>query len=102
MHQAFDMDPTEYDFTVFRITTEISKQVFPISLDLDHPKFSAGLERLRRIAVSAAAAKAEGGVSGGLKRLGLGVAAAVTFARLYVLPVQHHDLPDQVCMSPAW
>jgi magnesium-protoporphyrin IX monomethyl ester (oxidative) cyclase len=39
---------------------------------------------------------------GGLKRIGLGVAAAVTFARLYMLPVQRHSLPDQVSMAPAW
>ena len=102
MHQAFDMDPTEYDFTVFRITTEISKQVFPVSLDIDNPKFRAGLERLRGLAVAAAAAKAQGGVSGGLKRVGLGVAVALTFARLYALPVRRHSLPEQVCMVPAW
>jgi magnesium-protoporphyrin IX monomethyl ester (oxidative) cyclase len=102
MHAAFDMDPTEYDFAVFRITTEISKQVFPISLDLDHPVFRAGLERLRRIAVATAAAKKRGGVVGAVKRIGLAVAAAATFVRLYTLPVQRHSLPDQVCTAPAW
>jgi magnesium-protoporphyrin IX monomethyl ester (oxidative) cyclase len=102
MHQAFKMDPTEYDYAVFRITSEISKQVFPISLDLENPTFQAGLERLRRIAVATVAAKARGGLVGGLKRMGLGAAAAVTFARLYMLPVQRHALPDQVSMAPAW
>ena len=102
MHAAFDMDPTEYDFTVFRITSEISKQVFPLSLNLDDPRFHAGLERLRRIAVASAAAKAQGGLAGLLKRAAFGLGAAATFARLYMLPVRHHDLPAQVRMAPAW
>jgi magnesium-protoporphyrin IX monomethyl ester (oxidative) cyclase len=102
MHAAFAMDPTEYDFTVFRITSEISKQVFPISLDLDNPKFAAGLERLRLIAVATKAAKARGGVVGAVQRIGLAAAAAMTFAKLYLMPVQHHALPSQVRMAPAW
>jgi magnesium-protoporphyrin IX monomethyl ester (oxidative) cyclase len=102
MHAAFDMDPTEYDFTVFRITSEISKQVFPLSLNLDDPRFHAGLERLRRIALASAAAKARGGLWGMLKRGALGLGAAATFARLYILPVRHHALPAQVRMAPAW
>jgi magnesium-protoporphyrin IX monomethyl ester (oxidative) cyclase len=102
MHDAFGMDPSEYDFTVFRITTEISKQVFPLSLDLDNPKFRTGLERLRSIAASVDAAKAQGGVIGAVKRVGLGIAAAAVFARLYLLPAQYHDLPEQVRMAPAW
>jgi magnesium-protoporphyrin IX monomethyl ester (oxidative) cyclase len=102
MHAAFDMDPTEYDYTVFRITTEISKQVFPLSLDLDHPQFRRGLERLRRIAVANAAAAKRGGPIGAIKRVGLAAAAVVTFARLYLLPVRHHELPMQVRMAPAW
>jgi magnesium-protoporphyrin IX monomethyl ester (oxidative) cyclase len=102
MHAAFDMDPTEYDFTVFRITSEISKQVFPLSLNLDDPRFHAGLERLRRIAVAGAAAKARGGIWGTLKRAALGLGAAATFVRLYTLPVRHHALPAQVRMAPAW
>ena len=102
MHSAFDIDPTEYDFTVFRITSDISKQVFPLSLDLDNPKFRSGLERLRAIACANAAAKARGGVIGTLQRLKCGAAAGLTFARLYLLPVRRHDLPQQVTMAPVW
>jgi magnesium-protoporphyrin IX monomethyl ester (oxidative) cyclase len=102
MHEAFNMDPTEYDFTVFRITSEISKQVFPFTLDLDNPKFHQGLEQLRTIAVRMAAAQARGGLLGQVQRVGLAASAAMTFARLYLLPVHRHDLPSQVRMAPAW
>ena len=102
MYDAFGMDPTEYDRTVLRITTEISKQVFPLSLDLDDPRFQRGLERLRRIAVATAAAKTRGGLVGAVQRLALAASAALPIGRLYLLPVKHHDLPEQVCMAPAW
>ncbi len=101
-HKALNLDPTEYDFTVFRITSEISKQVFPITLNLDDPRFAAGLERMRRIGIAVADAKAQGGFIGGAKRLGLGLAAAATFVRLYFLPTKAHDLPQDVRMAPAW
>ena len=102
MHEAFGIEPTEYDFTVFRITTDISKQVFPLSLDLDDPRFRRGLERLRTLAAASAAARARGGVIGAAQRIGIGAAAAATFVRLYLLPVQHHPLPDNVRKVPAW
>ena len=102
MHAAFDMDPTEYDFTVFRITTEISKQVFPLSLNLDDPRFRRGLERLRGLASASAAAAARGGIIGALTRAACAGAAALTFARLYLLPVRRHKLPVNARMAPAW
>jgi 5-aminolevulinate synthase len=47
-HKALGIDPTDYDYEVFRITTEISKQVFPLTLDIDHPGHRLVLERLSR------------------------------------------------------
>jgi magnesium-protoporphyrin IX monomethyl ester (oxidative) cyclase len=102
MHEAFAMDPTEYDYTVFRITSDISKQVFPLSLDIDNPKFRLGLQRLLAISRAVAEAKARGGILGILKRVGLGCTAAAIFARLYTLPVNHHALPEHVRAVPVW
>ena len=102
MHAALGLDPTEYDFTVFRITSEISQQIFPLTLDIDNPKFHAGLERLRRLSAANNAAKAQGGIIGRCKQAGIAVAAATTFARLYLLPTKRNKLPERVRMAPAW
>ena len=101
-HRALGVDPTDYDFEVFKITSEISRQVFPLTLDLDHPAFHAGLERLRRIAEAMGEAEKRGGVAGKLRKAGLGAAAALAFARLYLLPSRRNELPRQVRLAPAW
>ena len=101
-HAALGLDPTEYDFTVFRITSEIARQVFPVELALDDPRFAAGLERLRRITEGMAAAKAQGGLLGRARRLGLGAAAAANFARLFLLPTKRNAAPQHVRLAPAW
>jgi magnesium-protoporphyrin IX monomethyl ester (oxidative) cyclase len=102
MHRAFGMDITEYDFQVFRITTEISKQCFPISLDLDDPRFHAGLEQLRQAFERMHSHKARGGFTARLRQGACALVAAATFARLYLLPVKRHDLPVPVRAAPAW
>ncbi len=102
LHDAMGLDAETYDYEVFRITSEISRQVFPLTLDTDHPAFRAGLERLHRIAVRMEAAKAQGGVFGRLKQAACAVAGVATFARLYLLPVHRHSLPAQIRMAPAW
>jgi magnesium-protoporphyrin IX monomethyl ester (oxidative) cyclase len=101
-HKALGMDPTDYDFRVFRITTEISKQVFPLSLDIDNPVFKAGLDRLWRVAEAGATARKEGGALNRLRRVGLILKGGATFLRLYMLPVKHHDLPAQTRLQPVW
>jgi magnesium-protoporphyrin IX monomethyl ester (oxidative) cyclase len=101
-HAALGLDPTKYDFEVFRITTEIAKQVFPVTLDLDHPAFIAGLETLRKITVKSAELKARGGLFAKLQGVGLKIKAAVVFARMYLISPIHTDLPADVRMAPSW
>jgi magnesium-protoporphyrin IX monomethyl ester (oxidative) cyclase len=101
-HAALGLDPQQYDMQVFRITQEISRQVFPVTLDLDNPAFLAGLERMRIISEQLAAAKAQRGLGGAIKRLTLTARAALTFGRLFLLRPVRHDLPAQILMAPSW
>jgi magnesium-protoporphyrin IX monomethyl ester (oxidative) cyclase len=101
-HKALDVNPTEYDYQVFRITSEISRQVFPVVLDTDAPAWRRRVERLRRIAVAMDDAKARGGVVGKLKQIGLGAAAAAAFVHLYIHPAQKSVAPERVRLAPAW
>ena len=102
MHEAFGIDPTEYDYTVFHITSEISKQVFPLTLDIESPRFRARLERLRTFAAAATRAGARGGLAGRLAQAGYAIAAGAMFVRLYLQPVRRNELPAQVRLAPAW
>jgi magnesium-protoporphyrin IX monomethyl ester (oxidative) cyclase len=102
LHKAFGLDPTEYDMTVLRITSEISRQIFPLTLDLDNPRFAAGLARLAQIARATSAARARGGIMGALKRVGLAAAASAAFVRLYLMPAKPNALPQQMRVAPAW
>jgi magnesium-protoporphyrin IX monomethyl ester (oxidative) cyclase len=102
LHLAMGLDPDTYDYQVFDITTAISKQVFPISLDTDHPSFRAGLNRLVEAADGMARAKARGGLVALAQQAGWAALAAATFVRLYLRPVNRHDLPAQIRVAPAW
>jgi magnesium-protoporphyrin IX monomethyl ester (oxidative) cyclase len=101
-YDAIDMDPTEYGYRVFRICNEITRQVFPVMLDIDSPAFRTGLERLRKLAEGIEDAKVQGGVIGGLKRAGLSLSVAATFAKLYLSRPQANALPASVRLVPAW
>jgi magnesium-protoporphyrin IX monomethyl ester (oxidative) cyclase len=102
MHEAMGINSTEYDFEVFRITSEITKQVFPLTLDTDNPAFKLRLDRLCYWSNQMEAAKAQGGIIGKIKQARCALAAGYQFARLYLLPVHHHDLPVQIRLNPAW
>jgi len=101
-HKALGVDPSDYDFQVFRTCSEITRQVFPMTLDTDSSAFRRGLERMRRVSAALDDAKAEGGVIGAIKRVGLLAAAGIGFARLYLTPVKKNAPPAQVRLVPAW
>jgi len=101
-HKALGVDIDEYDMKVFRITSEISKQVFPFTLDLDNPAFMAGLKKLLRINKEMEEAKASGGLAGKLKQGVLGARAGLTFLHLYMVPVKDNELPQSSRLQPAW
>jgi magnesium-protoporphyrin IX monomethyl ester (oxidative) cyclase len=102
LKQAMGLEPTEYDFDVFRITNEITKQVFPVLLDIDHPAFHPNLDRLYRCAMRADAGKAAGGIVGNLKKAFWSVAGAAVFARMYFIPVKSNVLPKSARLAPSW
>jgi magnesium-protoporphyrin IX monomethyl ester (oxidative) cyclase len=73
-----------------------------MTVDIDHPGFRASMERLRRISDGMSAAKERGGVIGRLKWLTYTGAAALSFARLYLIPAKSNELPAQSRLVPTW
>ena len=101
-HEALGVDPAWYGQEVFRKTSEISRQVFPITLDIDHPRWRPGLERMERASRQVARGKARGGLRGGIDRA-IGTArAAAAFASLYTIPAVRHAVPASSRLEPAY
>ena len=102
LYDAFGIDPTAYDFKVFNITTLITRQVFPLALDTDAPKFRALLEKMREISAGIDATRERKGLGAAIRRFGLTCAAGLTFARLYLQPVESNALPAATRLQPVW
>ena len=101
-HEALGVDMTWYGQEVFRKTSEISKQVFPITLDIDHPRWRKGLDRLQAANVQIAEAKQRGGIGGMLSRVGGMAKAGAAFISLYTIPAVRNDVPDNPRLEPAY
>ncbi|MEM9010593.1 MAG: magnesium-protoporphyrin IX monomethyl ester (oxidative) cyclase [Pseudomonadota bacterium] len=101
-HKALDVDIDWYDAEVFRKTTEISRQCFPVVLDLDNPRWQAGLVRMRRIFADMDAAAKQGGMGGRLRGIWAKARAASAFVGLYLIPVKASPLPASSRLEPAY
>jgi len=97
---ALGIDVDWYDRRVIRITSEISRQVFPVEVDLDNPRFWALLETMyrntRRLDELARAGR------GGARAALLKAANAAAFLRLFLLPVKANPLPANPRLAPAY
>ncbi|MCL5778601.1 magnesium-protoporphyrin IX monomethyl ester (oxidative) cyclase [Limibaculum sp. FT325] len=100
-HEALGVDIEDYDRKVIGLTSEISRQCFPIELDLDNPIFWDGCRRLARISEAMAEASRQG-LWGRIRKVGLGARAGLIFARMYLTPVKDNTLPADVRLQPVW
>ncbi|SEK23082.1 Mg-protoporphyrin IX monomethyl ester (oxidative) cyclase [Roseivivax marinus] len=101
-HEALGVDPDWYAHEVFTKTSALSEQIFPITLDIEHPRWQRTLETLHRANVAIADGKATGGVAGKLKELANSAKAAWCFAALYTIPAKRHDRPESVRLEPVY
>ncbi|MEM6847900.1 MAG: magnesium-protoporphyrin IX monomethyl ester (oxidative) cyclase [Pseudomonadota bacterium] len=101
-HNALGVDITEYDAAVFRLTTEISRQVFPVELDTDSEAFKKGFAKLYDLSVAIDKARQRGGISGKLSHGWHVLRGALVLGRLYVHPVKRNDLPVSSRLEPVW
>jgi len=98
-HEALGVDVTWYGQEVFRKTSEISKQVFPMTLDIDHPRWRKGLDKLQDANLQIAEAKASGNP---VKRV-LGMAkASMAFVSLLTIKSIPNEIPDDVRLEPVY
>ena len=102
LHDAMGLNATQYDFEVFRITSEISKQVFPLIVDIDHPKFKVYLDRLTELSLAMNDTTKKKGFLNFLRKGSIAVQALITFVKLFFLPVIKSELPVQVRLAPTW
>jgi len=101
-HKALGVDPTEYDYKVFDICNQISRQVFPVELDTDDPVFRRKMEALRQAALRIEDGKEQGGITGFAKRISGMAGAGFNFARMYFHRTKPNTLPQSIRLYPAW
>lgn len=101
-HKALGVDTDWYGQEVFKKTSEISKQIYPITLDIDHPRWMPNLKRMEKASRDMAAAKAKGGLGGLIGKASAGTRAAMAFVALYTIPAHKHDVPTDTRLEPAY
>lgn len=101
-HDALGIEPKVFAKRVFALTTEISRQVFPVEIDLSNPKFFEKLERLRLTADRMEETRTKKGLMPRIARFGLMLKAGAQFAGIYFLPSLQNKPPVDVRIEPVW
>ncbi len=101
-HNALGVDIDWYDQEVFRKTSAIARQVFPVELDIDHPRWIPLLRRMNAAMLDMERAKKRGGAGGWIAHKAASARAALAFAGLYLLPVRRTTPPASVRMEPSY
>ncbi|MEM9317618.1 MAG: magnesium-protoporphyrin IX monomethyl ester (oxidative) cyclase, partial [Pseudomonadota bacterium] len=98
-HEALGVDPEWYAHEVFEKTSEISRQIFPITLDIDHPRWLPTLQRLQRANADLDAHRKSGNVFG---RIGATLRSATAFISLLTIPSKPNEVPASTRLEPSY
>jgi magnesium-protoporphyrin IX monomethyl ester (oxidative) cyclase len=98
-HQALGVDTDWYAHEVFTKTSKLSEQIFPITLDIDNPRWEAGLKRLQKANVDLADAKKQGRK---VAQLSASIRAGLAFVGLFAIPSKKHAVPAKTRLEPAY
>ncbi|TVP73657.1 MAG: magnesium-protoporphyrin IX monomethyl ester (oxidative) cyclase [Gemmatimonadales bacterium] len=101
-YEAMGMDTTEYDLDVFRKTSEISKQVFPVVLDFENPKFIRRMNRMVENTRKIEETREKGGPIQAIRRGFLMLANGYQFGRLYTMKAHKNEVPKDFRLTPAY
>ena len=101
-HEALGVDPAWYGQEVFRKTSKISKQVFPMTLDIDHPRWIPALNRMQVANLTIANGRKQGGIVGWAKRMAGSAKAAAAFVSLMTIPAKSNEVPVSPRLEPAY
>ncbi|MEL7215162.1 MAG: magnesium-protoporphyrin IX monomethyl ester (oxidative) cyclase [Pseudomonadota bacterium] len=101
-HDALGIDIEEYDRVVLQRTSEISRQCFPLELDMENPRWARGLETLRVAMVDAEAAAKRGGLGGAIGKRTAMARAAMAFVGLYLIPSKKNEIPETSRLVPMY
>ncbi len=101
-HQALGVDPDWYAHEVFTKTSKISEQVFPITLDIEHPRWQRELEAMHHANVDIAEAKKATGLGARLRQMTASARAARAFVSLMLIPSKRHQVPEETRMEPVY
>ena len=101
-HKALGIDIDWYDDRVFRVCNEISRQVFPIEIDLDNPKWKRNLNRIKEAFFALDKANKRGGFVGFIMKVAPGIKALSAFISLYLMPMKKNQVPDNPRLEPTF
>ncbi|MEO0771832.1 MAG: magnesium-protoporphyrin IX monomethyl ester (oxidative) cyclase [Pseudomonadota bacterium] len=101
-HKALGVDPDWYAHEVFTKTSELTRQIFPIVLDIEHRNWQPLLVALQKANADLAAAKEAKGLGGMVKRLGAKARAGTAFVRLLIIPAIRNDVPAETRLEPCY
>ena len=77
----------------------MSEQIFPITLDIDHPRWQPQLEKLQKANADLAEATEKGSFFG---KLGAQARAVGAFISLITIPAKKNTVPENTRLEPAY